>query len=174
MRILGRILLLLALWLLAWGQVTLANVVSGVAVASALLVAFPPVRRAGAPLHLRPAGAARLGAYVVTQLLTSNVVMAREVLRRRSKAQPGVLAHRLQHPSEEIVTLMTSVIALSPGTMTVDVDADSRTIYVHFLFLRDVDAARASLARLEQLAVRAIGASASRRPQGPTLPQEWT
>jgi multicomponent Na+:H+ antiporter subunit E len=174
MRILGRVALLLALWLLAWGQVTLANVVSGIAVGSALLVAFPPVRRAGAPVRLRPVGAARLAAYVLTQLVTSNLVMAREVLRRGSSARPGVLAHRLQGPSEEIVTLMTSIIALSPGTMTVDVDRDSRTIYVHFLFLRDVEAARALLARLEQLAVRAIGASGSNHTRGPALPEEST
>jgi multisubunit Na+/H+ antiporter MnhE subunit len=54
---------------------------------------------------------------------------------------------------------MTSIIALSPGTMTVDVDRGSTTIYVHFLFLDDVAAARASLEQLEQLVSRAIGAS---------------
>ena len=51
---------------------------------------------------------------------------------------------------------MTSVIALSPGTMTVDVDRESTTIYVHFFRLRDLAAARASLARLERLVVDAI------------------
>jgi hypothetical protein len=40
--------------------------------------------------------------------------------------------------------------------MTADVDPDSTTIYVHFLLLRDLDAARASLDRLERLASRAI------------------
>jgi multicomponent Na+:H+ antiporter subunit E len=161
MRILRRVVLLVVLWLLAWGEITLGNVVSGIAVASALLVAFPPTRPAGERVRLRFAGAARLGGYVVTQLVTSNLVMAREILKRRPSARPGVLAHRLQRPSEEIVTLMTSVIALSPGTMTVDVDRDSTTIYVHFLFLRDVDASRASLRRLEQLAVRTITAPGS-------------
>jgi multicomponent Na+:H+ antiporter subunit E len=148
--------MLVALWLLAWGEASLANVVSGIAVAGALLVAFPP----GDPAHVRlsAGGVARLAGHVASQLLTSNLVTAREVLRRRSTARPGVLAHRLQEPSDEVVTLMTSVIALSPGTMTVDVDEGSTTVYVHFLFLRDVDQARASLARLEHLVVRAIAA----------------
>ena len=174
MRILGRVVLLTTLWLLAWGEITLGNVISGIGVASALLVAFPPDRRAGQRLQLRPVGAARLAWYVVTQLVTSNLVMTSEVLKRRPSAQPGVLAHRLRRPSEEIVTLMTSVIALSPGTMTVDVDRDSTTIYVHFLMLRDVDAARVSLTRLEQLAVRAVTAPGSNDTHVPASPKEST
>jgi hypothetical protein len=40
--------LLVALWLLAWGEITLANVVSGAAVDAALLVEFPArPRRSG-------------------------------------------------------------------------------------------------------------------------------
>jgi multicomponent Na+:H+ antiporter subunit E len=158
MRLLGRVVPLVALWLLAWGEVTVANVASGVAVAAALLVAFPVNRGADQHLRLNPWGATRLAGYVVGQLVTSNVVMTREILRRHAKFSPGVLAHRLRAPSEEVVTIMTSVIALSPGSMTVDVDRGSTTIYVHFLFLRDIESARASLNRLERLASRAISA----------------
>ncbi len=158
MRVVGRIALLVALWLLAWGQVSLANVVSGVAVAGALLVAFPPGPRASGRLRFSATGAGRLAAYVLVQLVNSNVVMTRQILRRRPHARPGVLAHRLRQPSEEVVTVMTSVIALSPGTMTVDVDSESTTIYVHFFHLGDVEAARRSLRRLEGLAVGAIAA----------------
>jgi multisubunit Na+/H+ antiporter MnhE subunit len=53
---------------------------------------------------------------------------------------------------------MSSVIALSPGTMTVDVTGDSSVVYVHFFQLDDVDAARASLVHLEQLITNAIAA----------------
>jgi len=163
MRVVGRIALLVALWLLAWGEVSLANVVSGVAAAAALLVAFPPDRRAHARLRFSVTGAGRLAIYVVVQLVRSNVVMAGQILRPRPDVRPGVIAHRLRQPSEEVVTVMTSVIALSPGTMTVDVDPESTTIYVHFFRLYDVDAARTSLGHLEDLAVDAIVAPRRRR-----------
>ena len=166
MRITGRLALLVTLWLLAWGQITLANVMSGTAVAVALLVAFPLRSRQGG-LRLSAAGIGRLGIYVATQLVISNILMTRQILSRRVDVKPGVLAHRLQQPSEEVVTLMTSIIALSPGTMTVDVDRISSIIYVHFFPLRDVAAARASLDRLERLAVGAIGAT-PRRDRSPS------
>jgi multicomponent Na+:H+ antiporter subunit E len=159
----GRVVLLMVLWLLAWGEVTVANVASGLAVASVLLIAFPPGTRATPRLRSDAGGAARLAGFVLLQLVTSNVVMTRAILRPRPAIRTGVLAHRLHQPSEHVVTVMTSVIALSPGTMLVDVDAESSTIYVHFLFLRDVDAARASLARLERLASEAIGTPARSR-----------
>ena len=156
MRIAGRVALLVALWLLAWGDLSVPNVLSGVLVAGGLLVAFPPGRRAGGSLRFSAGGFVRLTVYLHVQLAISNVVMARQILRRRPDVRPGVLAHRLRQPSEEVVTLMSSIIALSPGTMTVDVDRDSSTIYVHFFKLGDVAEARASLAHLEDLAVHAI------------------
>ena len=152
-----RVTLLVAVWLLAWGEMSLANVVSGVAVAVVLLAAFPPTGRASGRVRFHAVGVLRLGAYVAWQLLASNLVMTREILRRRARTAPGVLAHHLAVPSEEVVTLMTSIIALSPGTMTVDVELDSSTVYVHFFRLDDVAAARRGLDRLERLVVGAIG-----------------
>jgi multicomponent Na+:H+ antiporter subunit E len=167
MRRFGRVLLLTALWILAWGELSAANVLSGIAVASALLVAFPPPRAGSQHLRIRPLGIARLAWYIVVQLVAANVLMTTEVLRRRSTMAPGLVRHRLAVPSEHVVTLMTSIISLSPGTMTVDVGDDSDEIQVHFLFLHDVDAARASLVHLEELATGAITADSLSEPGAP-------
>ena len=158
MRAARRVVLLVVLWLLAWGDFSVANLVSGVVVAVALLLSCPSAPRTSDSTRLDVLGALRLGAYVVTQLVLSNLVMTRAILLYRSAAQPGVLAHVLHQPSEEVVTVMTSIIALSPGTMTVDVDRASSTIYVHFFRLTDIDAARSALDRLERLVVGAISA----------------
>lgn len=167
--IVGRIAALVALWLLAWGEITLANVISGVIVSSVLLIAFPPLHPTGPRVRVRPLGALRLVAFVAGQLVASNVVMARVVLGPRPALHPGVLAHHLERPSDELVTVMTSVLALSPGVFTVDVAADASTIYVHCLILKDVDEVRTSLVRLERIAEGALSFSAARPA---TLPRE--
>ena len=172
MRQTGQVALLVALWLLAWGDITIANVISGVVVALAILAAFPSRKRSDSHVELQAVGGVRLVGYIVAQLVRSNVIIAWEILRLRPTVRPGILAHRLQRPSEEVVTVMTSVIALSPGTMTVDVDRNSTTVYVHFLLLRDVAAARASLAHLEELVVAAITLRESRTPPLSTAHKE--
>jgi len=155
-----RVVSLVALWLLAWGDASVANVVSGLAVAALLLIAFPPGRhRPGAP-RVRPGGVLRLIAHVLAQLVPANVLVAREIVTRRSRVRTGVLAYRLQHPSAEVMALVANVIALTPGTMTVEATLDPPVIYVHFLLLHDVEAARRSIARLERLAVGALGVPA--------------
>jgi multicomponent Na+:H+ antiporter subunit E len=152
----GRAAVLVALWLLAWGEVTLANVLSGTVAAVALLVAFPPRRPTGSEVRLSLVGILRLASYVGAQLVRSNIVMTKQVLRPPTPPAPGVLAHRLHHPTDEVITVITSIISLSPGTMTVDVAPDSSAVYVHFFHLDDVDAARRTIAHLERLAVGAI------------------
>ena len=157
MRHLGLVTLLVTLWILAWGEITLANLLSGIVVTVGLLLAFPPRRRAaGDELRWNAFGVLRLGAYVAIQLVTSNIVMAQQIVRRDTGRRSGVLAHRLQQASDEVATLMSSIIALSPGTMTIDVARDSSVLYVHFFDLRDIDASRAVLVRLERRITEAV------------------
>jgi multicomponent Na+:H+ antiporter subunit E len=148
-------LFLLGLWLLAWGDVSVANVVTGVALVVVLFLVFP-VKRHGPRVRVHPLGLARLLGYVVVQLVVSNVLVAREIVSHRSRVRTGVIRYEVEHPSDLTVTLMSNILALSPGTMPVDVIRQPTTILVHFLLLSDVDAARRAIGRLETLVVGAV------------------
>jgi multicomponent Na+:H+ antiporter subunit E len=148
--------LLLALWLLAWGEISIANVVSGIALIVVLFLVFPTARHRGPRVRVHPIAVSRLVAYVLTQLAVSNVLVAREIVSRRSRMRTGVIGYRVQQPSDLTVTLMANILALTPGTMPVDVTHDPTTIYVHFLLLSDVEDARRTIGRLEKLVVGAV------------------
>jgi multisubunit Na+/H+ antiporter MnhE subunit len=146
---------LLALWLLAWGEVSVGNVVSGIALIVVLFLAFPAApRRERVRVH--PIAMARLLWFVVGQIVVSNVLVAREILGRPARIQIGVIAYPVQHPSALTLTLMSNILALAPGMLPVDVTDDPPVIYVHFLLLSHVDAVRSSVARLETLVVAAV------------------
>jgi multicomponent Na+:H+ antiporter subunit E len=157
-----RTTLLIIFWMLAWGHVSVANAASGIVVAAGLLLAFPPHRRTVPGRSISPVGTARLVLYVLGQLVPSNVLVAREVLSRRSRIRTGVLAYPLEQRSDAVLSLMAHVIALTPGTMTVEATSDPPVLYVHFLLLDDLAEARRTLARLERLAVAALGRPAMR------------
>ena len=119
--------------------------VSGIALVAVLLLAFPSGPRRGARVRVHPIALARLLAYVVAQLVTSNVLVAREILSPRSRVRTGVLGYRLQHPSDSRRHAHDEHHRAGPGTMTVDVTHDPPMLYVHFLLLSDVDDARAGM-----------------------------
>jgi multicomponent Na+:H+ antiporter subunit E len=154
----SRGILLVAIWFLAWGEVSVANALTGAAMAAVLLTAFPAGRDQTPTLRrVRPVPMARLVVHVVRQLVVSNVVMAARTLRRDPGFRPGVLAYPLDHPSDLVVTSITSIIALSPGTMTVDVTSDPTVLHVHMLVLDDVDAATRMIGQLVRLTCEAFG-----------------
>jgi len=153
----ARVVVLVAVWLLAWGDFSVPQLVAGFVLAAGLLLAFPPPPVApGTRARVRPLALVRLVGYVVGNLVMSNLLVAREILSRGSRVRTGVIAHRLAEPSELILTLVANIIALTPGTMTVEVTRDPAVVYVHFLLLADVDEARRTIARLEALMVGAF------------------
>jgi multicomponent Na+:H+ antiporter subunit E len=149
---------LLGLWLLAWGNVSVANVVSGIVLIAVLMLAFPSGRHRGARVRVHPIPLIRLVAFVLGQLAVSNVLVAREIVSRRSRIRTGVVGYRVRQPSDLTLTLMANIVALAPGTMTVDVTDAPPMLYVHFLLLSDVNAARRTMERLETLVVAAVEA----------------
>jgi multicomponent Na+:H+ antiporter subunit E len=156
--------LLLALWLLAWGEISLGNVLSGLLLIGVLFAVFRSRRRSAGQVRLRPLAALRLAGYILGQLVTSNILVAREIVSRRSQVNTGVLAYEVQHPSDEAITLISNILALTPGTMTVEATRDPPVLHVHFLLLHDVEQARASIARLDRLVAAALRLVADGEP----------
>jgi multicomponent Na+:H+ antiporter subunit E len=153
---------LTVVWLMLWDRISIANAVSGVAVACLVLVVFPTARlvRRTQPAVVRPVAVLRLAGYVAGQLVVSNWLVAREILSRRSHIRTGIVACRLRTDTPGLVTLLANIVALAPGTLTVDARAEPPTLYVHVLMLRDVVTARRAVAHLEQLVLRAFGTDA--------------
>ena len=153
---LGSTLWLTALWLVLWRSTSPGAVVSGLALAVALTWV---VRRSTdhAERHrLRPLPLARYFVHMVVALVRSNVALAREVLTPTDHTRPGLLEVRLPHSSELVLTVVANSITLTPGTMTLAVDAATSTLRIHVLHLRDVDAARAEVEDLHRLVSAAL------------------
>lgn len=148
---------LMAVWLLLWGSVTAANVVSGLAVVAVVLVVLPDARFATRRSPIRPVAFARLGARIVVDLLRANFVVTREIMSRDSSIHTGIVEVPLPHCSDALLTFVASVLALSPGTLPIEVTREPGTIFIHVLHLHDVDQARGDVQSLAALAVRAFG-----------------
>jgi multicomponent Na+:H+ antiporter subunit E len=53
--------------------------------------------------------------------------------------RPGVVAVPLELQTDAAITLLANLITLTPGTLSLDVSADRRVLYVHTMYLDDVE-----------------------------------
>jgi multicomponent Na+:H+ antiporter subunit E len=149
--------LLVAIWVLLWGYLTVANVLSGIVVVAALLAAFPAGRRRRPTYVIRPIALARFVVHFVGSLVVANAVLAWEVVSRRDRIRTGVVAVPLRGCSDEVLAFVANVTALTPGTLAIEVTQQPPTFYVHVLHVHDVERVRRDILRMEELVVRAFG-----------------
>jgi multicomponent Na+:H+ antiporter subunit E len=68
------------------------------------------------------------------------------VLRPRIEVKPGIFAFPLTVDRDFEITLLANLITLTPGTLSVDVSDDRRTLFVHALDCSDVEATKRDIA----------------------------
>jgi multicomponent Na+:H+ antiporter subunit E len=159
MRSIGYVVGLAVIWVLLWGSASPANVLSGVLLGTLLVVAFPGLRRRSASAEhyaFRPLAIARFVGYVLATTVRSNVELTREVFSPTSSLRTAVVGVPLPGCSDELLTLISNLLALSPGTMPLELRQGPTVLYVHVLHLRDLDEVRRDILRLTDLTVRAF------------------
>ncbi|MDJ0782259.1 MAG: Na+/H+ antiporter subunit E [Desulfosarcinaceae bacterium] len=78
--------------------------------------------------------------YFTKELVRSNLMVLWDVLTPTHISQPGIVALPLTAKSDLEIFLVANLISLTPGTLSLDVSADRRYLYVHVMFLDDVTA----------------------------------
>jgi len=87
---------------------------------------------------LSKAGAAlRLLTSFVVELLAANWAVLRIVIRPRLALRPGILAYHTDLQTDMAKTWLANLITLTPGTLTLFVSDDRRTLYIHTLDIDD-------------------------------------
>ena len=141
---LANILLALA-WAAVTGSFALINIVFGFALgAVALSIIQEQAGSVGYVARLyRIASLLLLFAY---ELVLSATRVAILVLSPRMDLKPGILAYPLKVDRDLEITMLANLITLTPGTLSVDVSADRKTLYIHALDCSDPDSIRADIA----------------------------
>lgn len=89
------------------------------------------------PGRVRPAPALRLLGRVLVDIVIANVRVARLVLGPVARLQPVFLAVPLETGHPFVATLLARIVTLTPGTTTLGIDLERRTLLVHALHEHD-------------------------------------
>lgn len=147
-------------WVALWGDVSVANILSGAAVATVVSLVFPlpPVRMR---LRVRPL---RLGWLVVRFLydvLVASIEVAWITVTLRRPPRNAVIEVNLLTPSDFVMSMVAEMVSLTPGSIVVEARRSSRTLFLHVLEVGDdegVERARRTTLALERRVVLALGA----------------
>lgn len=129
---------------LTWGAVTgnfdIVNLGFGFALGSlALYLIREQVGTAG--YFSRAYRVVSLALLFLYELVLSALRVARIVMKPRiGTLQPGIIAYPLTVDRDFEITMLANLITLTPGTLSVDVSDDRKTLYVHCIDVPDPQA----------------------------------
>ena len=86
-----------------------------------------------------------LAAYFVKELLVSNFRVLWDVITPKQINRPGIIGVPLSATTDLEIFIVANLISLTPGTLSVDLSEDRKTLFVHVMFLEDAEAARADI-----------------------------
>lgn len=126
-------------WVAVTGVFTLPNLAIGALFgAASLFFVRGNIRTTQFSVRMVPAlSLLRLFLY---EVMMSAIKVAGLVLRPKMDLKPGIFAYETALTKDSHITLLANLITLTPGTLSVDVSDDSRTLYIHAVDCSDVRA----------------------------------
>jgi len=163
---------LMLVWILLWGTVSAANVLSGLAIALiiTLLLPLPPVPIEG---RLHPISLLGLIGLVGWYLLQSSWQLAVLAVKPGPPPLSAVLRAHMAIKSDLVLALAANIINLTPGTIVLEIDQVRRMLYVHVI---DVGSERAvnrfyrQISQIERLLVASFEREKHWRPSAEREP----
>jgi multicomponent Na+:H+ antiporter subunit E len=137
---LGSILLALA-WSALQGEFSLVNLLVGYVAGYAILAFLARGGVMPSTLVARTVHALRLAAFFARELLVANFRVAADVLAGH-RIEPAVVGIPLDITSDGEILLLSMLINITPGSVTIDLSDDRRTLYVHVMHMKSADETR--------------------------------
>jgi multicomponent Na+:H+ antiporter subunit E len=79
----------------------------------------------------------RLTGFFLYELVVSSLKVAWDVITPQHKSNPAIIEMPLDVQSDLEILLVTNLISLTPGTLSLDVTPDRKTLIVHAMFADD-------------------------------------
>lgn len=132
-------LTIFGLWLALAYSVGFAHVLLGGMLAIALPLVTAPFWPE--PLRVRrPLVGLRLFGLLLCDIVVANLVVARLVVGPLDRLRPCFIEVPLDIDDDFVATILGSIVALTPGTVAVDIDRERRALLAHVLDTDDPEA----------------------------------
>ncbi|MHB0954703.1 MAG: Na+/H+ antiporter subunit E [Allorhizobium sp.] len=138
-------LLMAIVWAAITGSASLHNLIFGF-VLSTLTLGLIRGQINGTGYITRVTRVASLAWLFFVELAKSAWKVAIMVVSPKLEIQPGIFAYPLTVTRDFEITLLANLITLTPGTLSVDVSEDRKTLYVHAIDCSDPEGTKREIA----------------------------
>lgn len=122
------------------GSARLEHLIVGLVLGHLVLRLLHPV--VGGPHPRRLPAAVGLGLFLLWEIVLATGRVAWEVVTPQTLRRPGIVAVPLDARTDVEITLLANMVTLTPGTLSLDLSEDRRTLFVHALFGEDPERVR--------------------------------
>lgn len=129
-------LVITTLWLVLASDASAGNVLLGLTI-GLLIPPFSSAFWPGRPHTFRLGPALRLLVVVIYDIIVANIAVARIVLGNVDRIRPAFVDVPLDTADPYVATILGSIITLTPGTLTIDIDMEKRVAHIHALDVQD-------------------------------------
>jgi multicomponent Na+:H+ antiporter subunit E len=137
-------IVLAAVWAFAVGELSLLNLTIGFTLGYAVLWLGRNVFGAEDYCARLPR-LLELLLYFFWKLIQANLRVAHDVITPKHRMRPGIIAVPLDARTDGEITLLASMLTLTPGSLSLEVSPDRQLLFVHVLYLRDVEAEKRTI-----------------------------
>lgn len=131
---------LAVIWAALWGSPTLLMLGSGYVLGFLTLWFSAPVFGLTDSYFLRSWRIMRLILFFIYELVMSSLRVAWDVMTPGDSSTPAILEMPLDVSSDIEILLVTNLISLTPGTLSLDVSDDRKTLTFHAMYADDPQA----------------------------------
>lgn len=75
----------------------------------------------------------------IKELILSNIAIVKVVLKPKLDMRPAIFAMDTVLTKDWQITLLSSLITLTPGTLVIDVSEDNKTLFIHAMNIGEVE-----------------------------------
>lgn len=83
--------------------------------------------------------------YFIKELIVANLKVAFDIITPKNYMKPAVIAVPLSAKTDLEITLLANLLTLTPGSLSLDVSHDKKTLYVHLLYVENAEESRSHI-----------------------------
>ena len=142
-------IMLAIVWTFLTGHFTYTNIIIGFVIGYIAILISRPQPESSKYLKKIP-NIISFTFFFLWELTKANLKVAHDVSTPRNYMRPGIVSYPLEAKSDLEITLLMNLITLTPGTLSLDVSSDRKLLYIHAMYIDDVDEFRNEMKHFER------------------------